>query len=570
MPYSGPNDSGLPSNVKKLSEKKRRQWVSVFNSTLRNCTGDDCEGKAFRVANGVVKKKASNLIAVKDSKSVLIQCECKEWNEVAIDIEKSTCGHCSRGMEFTWAAEKDDKDCYECEISYYKPYGGATSFEEVDAFREAQDTSIAVSSAKYMFDAIYDNIWEEKDISPDEKVVATEVAMKEMISRMQNPKEDHKGLGDKIKSLIGWRKGSKDEHPRESLLSITKDKNGDLRWLAIFTNKFEDREKEIFSVESHKEYEAWVDENHRFPSLRVWHLPGTELGIADNVTYADGFMLATGTFYEESLDVAEKLMSMKDLGLSHGFIYSSEDLSDGVYKRYRTFEISVLPMEHVANTWTAFTMESLQKEVAMGLNTKKRPFFVDLLGEERVVALEATLPQISKDLEGAGVGWKDLEEALASDESKGDNGEGNEGSGKGDAAGDGEADGDGKASDDNGDGKGDEVGKGDAVAVGVADAGKALEGLKTLLEPITSAIQDINKEITDLKKTDDEKIAAHMQQANVANGKRPTDSDGNIIDGDKTKDLEQAGENQNVGGQTNAARAIVDELLLGKKPVASQ
>ena len=201
----------------------------------------------------------------------------------------------------------------------------------------------------------------------------------------------------------------------------------------------------------------------------------------------------------------------------------------------------------------------------MGLDEKKRPFFVDLLGEERVAALEATLPQISKDLEGAGVGWKDLEEALASDESKGDNGEGKgEDESEGSGEGKGEGNGKGESSEEK------DPGKGDPVAIGVADAGKALEGIKALLEPITSAIQDIQKEITDLKKTDDEKIAASMQQANVANGKRPTDSDDNTIDDDKTKDLEQGDGNQNTGGSANAARAIVDELLLGKKPVVSQ
>lgn len=561
MPFSGVSDPNLPSNVKKLSAKKKRQWIAAFNSTFRSCTGDDCEGKAFRVANGVVKKKEENLIPIK--------CECGEFVELEVGTEEATCGKCYRGMKMVWnsghieesAVGENEKHGYDYEISYYKPYGGATSFEEVDAFREAQDTSFAISSAKYMFDAIYDNIWEDKETSPSEKVNATETAMKEMVKRMQNP-EDNKGFGDKIKSLIGLGKSSEEGLPfRTSLLTITKDTQGNLRWLALFTNKFEDREKEIFSEAAHKEYEAWVDENQRFPSLRIWHLPGTELGLADSVTYADGFMLATGTFYEKSLDVAEKLASMPDLGLSHGFAYMPEDLSDdGVYSHYRTFEISVLPMEHAANSWTAFTLESLQKEVAMGLDTKKRPFFVDLLGEERVTAFEATLPQISKDLQQAGVAWKDLTEALASDEDNSD--EDSDGEGGGENKGDEENSG--------GDGKDDgtEDPKETDNTAPAELVAKSLEGFKATLDTVITSIASLKEEVAEIKKTDDEKIADRMQQAKVANGNRPSNSQDNVIDPEQTKDLDRSDEDQKVGGNTQAAQDIVDELLLGKKKSA--
>lgn len=50
MPYSGASDTGLPSNVKKMSSDKRAQWVEVFNSSLK--AGDD-EATAFAKANSV-------------------------------------------------------------------------------------------------------------------------------------------------------------------------------------------------------------------------------------------------------------------------------------------------------------------------------------------------------------------------------------------------------------------------------------------------------------------------------------------------------------------------------------
>lgn len=57
MPYSGPNDDKLPDNVKELSEKRRSQWVSIWNDAYAACEkggGDDCEAAAFKAANGVV------------------------------------------------------------------------------------------------------------------------------------------------------------------------------------------------------------------------------------------------------------------------------------------------------------------------------------------------------------------------------------------------------------------------------------------------------------------------------------------------------------------------------------
>jgi len=71
MPYSGPEDKNLPSNVQALPVDLRKQWVAVWNSTYRNCMDPskgggagrekDCEGAAFRFANGVTEKQAKEL-----------------------------------------------------------------------------------------------------------------------------------------------------------------------------------------------------------------------------------------------------------------------------------------------------------------------------------------------------------------------------------------------------------------------------------------------------------------------------------------------------------------------------
>jgi hypothetical protein len=56
MPYSGADDPNIP---KTIPAGKRAQWAAVWNSTFAACQktgGKDCEARAFRTANGVIKE----------------------------------------------------------------------------------------------------------------------------------------------------------------------------------------------------------------------------------------------------------------------------------------------------------------------------------------------------------------------------------------------------------------------------------------------------------------------------------------------------------------------------------
>ena len=55
MPYTGPDDSNLPKYVQRLSDKKREQWVTIFNDTIERGDG---EQRAFQNANDVVNVKS--------------------------------------------------------------------------------------------------------------------------------------------------------------------------------------------------------------------------------------------------------------------------------------------------------------------------------------------------------------------------------------------------------------------------------------------------------------------------------------------------------------------------------
>tara|TARA_Y100000310_G_C20524058_1_gene735122 strand:- start:378 stop:635 length:258 start_codon:yes stop_codon:yes gene_type:complete len=60
MPYSGANDSKLPSNVQKLGSETRSRWVGIFNSAYRKAIAakkpkSKAEAAAFTAANGWLK-----------------------------------------------------------------------------------------------------------------------------------------------------------------------------------------------------------------------------------------------------------------------------------------------------------------------------------------------------------------------------------------------------------------------------------------------------------------------------------------------------------------------------------
>lgn len=195
---------------------------------------------------------------------------------------------------------------------------------------------------------------------------------------------------------------------------VTKDVDGAWRWLALFTNHWKDRDGEIFATAAHREFEGYVDRTKEYPEAWVWHVPGTAFGDADIVTYDDkGFMFAAGTFRPGMEYVAERLAAIKEpLGVSHGYEYLDSDLTDhGVYERYRTREISVLPMSKAANQWTLFSTEKV-KEADIMFNPDKRPMIAQILGEGKTSEIETLVDAAAKQLDAGGMAYKEFYELL--------------------------------------------------------------------------------------------------------------------------------------------------------------
>lgn len=200
--------------------------------------------------------------------------------------------------------------------------------------------------------------------------------------------------------------------PKElSGLTIMKDAKGDYRWFAWVSNRYRDIDSppEIISEKAHQRFIARAEKSGQYPELRVWHVPGSRIGVTDWLDYDDGFLVASGTFDKGMDQAAERLANATEpLATSHGFKRLAHDPDTVVTDDYHSFEVSVLPAGYQANPWTEF---QTFKEDDMGLSPKKKEFLLSVLPADTVEALEKNTKALRKAAEEAGVDWKEVEKA---------------------------------------------------------------------------------------------------------------------------------------------------------------
>ena len=233
-----------------------------------------------------------------------------------------------------WRRRKE-VDVEEKHAVEYRPYGGATSFVELDEQEAARKTAYEVEELTWQFNDLVRNIM-TSDI--EDKAAAIDSLTAEFTGRLEElPKT--KSFWDSVKELFK----KKDKHKEEDRFMVYKE--GDQwRWLVVFTNKFRDKDNppEILAEKSHQGFVDAVDAGEwPYPMLRLWHVKGTESGAADFVAYDDkGFTIAGGTIDDEEVAVA--LSEDDDLAVSHGMpiLEIERDKEDPtVITRYRTSEI---------------------------------------------------------------------------------------------------------------------------------------------------------------------------------------------------------------------------------------
>lgn len=218
---------------------------------------------------------------------------------------------------------------------------------------------------------------------------------------------------------------SKVKSAENSGFRIFKDTEGSWRWFGWATNKWRDRDShadpihggEILTEAAHKDYIAWVDKQptRRMPQLWPWHVQeAAHESKADWLDYADGFVCASGPLSEAEAKAITRVADEYDLGMSHGFYALDRDEENGHILKYRTFEMSYLPLENTANPWTDFV--TIEKEVeSMSFSDSKRRMLALLAGEEFAEEVEQETTAKAEMLEAAGVDSKETE-APAGDE----------------------------------------------------------------------------------------------------------------------------------------------------------
>lgn len=217
-----------------------------------------------------------------------------------------------------------------------------------------------------------------------------------------NQKENLKRRLDKVKEL-----------PIKPFM-VTKDKEGNMRWLGIPSNKFRDRDNppQIIEEKAHLNFIKYLETTKEYPVLLSWHTPGTSIGTADFVDYVDGFLVMGGPIDKDKYPEAEKLArkcETEDIGMSHGFVYTYSNAEKEIIGEYKMWEVSHLPLSKAANVWTS--IDIITKEVKdMSFNPEKRNYLVGLHGEDVVKALEDKIADTTKDLESLGIEFKDVVE----------------------------------------------------------------------------------------------------------------------------------------------------------------
>lgn len=377
--------------------------------------------------------------------------------------------------------EVEQKDIYIEGASMLQslPFGGATSWDELDQYLAAQDLANETRQATWEFQRMVENVLDKQDVSLSEKsamISALANGLPERVSEIEEEEGEEKSWLKTITDAISGKAamqaaaindlpdsdfayietgGKKDDggktaprslrhypihdaaHIRnalaraaqmmkrggksgtiarrampkiraaakrekigeaseegKSIFKVFKDKTGNFRWIGFVTNKWRDRDQaaapekggEILSEAAHKDMVEWANAvpEKRMPFLMAWHSKDhTHEHRADFLEYHNGFVIASGQLAQKEADSIQRISDSYNLGMSHGMYVrdgwrNKED--NTIIEKYRTFEVSYLPLEYAANPWTDFVAAVEEKS----MNDERKQFLQHLMGEEFV------------------------------------------------------------------------------------------------------------------------------------------------------------------------------------------
>jgi len=232
-------------------------------------------------------------------------------------------------LEFLTTRKETDKDKLE---KAYVPYG-VYSFAALDNVEKTYEFREELRELYYEFVVIGDNIIMDFPNEAPDRLLAL---LKEFNARLL-------ALQQKFTS------GS---------IALFKS-NDTLYWVGVPTNKFKDRQDDIFADVSHRKLiKMFEDGKAALPDLYIWH-SAPAVGKATWVDYDErGFLVAGGVVHKQFEDLVINLVAnaTEPLGMSQG-IYTKDIKrdSDGTIIEYIPFEFTFLPHKNACNLLTAFT-----------------------------------------------------------------------------------------------------------------------------------------------------------------------------------------------------------------------
>lgn len=218
----------------------------------------------------------------------------------------------------------------------YVPYG-VYSFKDLDNVHAAYEFREELREMYYDFVVIGDNILNDYPNEAGERLLTLVKEFNARLTLMQ-------------RELVS---GS---------VALFKSKEDDcLYWVGVPTNKFQDREGDIFSDVSHRKLVKSLDDGiFEYPDLYIWHQKPA-VGKATWVDYDErGFLVAGGKIHKDYEDLVINLLanSTEPLGMSQGIYRKDIKVdSDGTIVEYKPFEFTFLPHKNACNLLTAFTTQ---------------------------------------------------------------------------------------------------------------------------------------------------------------------------------------------------------------------
>ncbi len=193
-------------------------------------------------------------------------------------------------------------------------------------------------------------------------------------------------------------------------------------WIATWTNAYKDRDEQFFPEAEIKAYIQRVAIGIApLPELWIWHGgKQTRVGVAEQVDGHGRFGIAAGKFDDTPRGQKARAFyavakNAKDTRLSHGFTYPVKEFDGTHFKRFNTFEISLLPKGVEANLYT-----SLEGVKAMKIDEQKRKYYEKVFGKEDFDNILAGLDEKDAALTELGAAHKDFtdtdQKASASDD----------------------------------------------------------------------------------------------------------------------------------------------------------